>query len=97
MFIPVSSSTVLTTDGYRDSSERPDSEGTTPVHASEASASVLLLVRLRVRYESDRAGVEIEERKFIRRVFHFWCGDYNKKESKQQGLSRIEDWLVQRA
>ena len=71
MFILVSSSTVLMTDEYGDSSVRPDSEGTTPVHASEASASVLLLARLLVRYESDRAGVEMAERKFIRWVFHF--------------------------
>lgn len=64
---------VCKTDGYGDSSGWSDSigdtEGTTPVHASEASASVLVLERLLLSCGRVILGVEMEDGKFIRRVF----------------------------
>jgi hypothetical protein len=71
---------------YRDSSERPnlvggaDVEGTTPFHARDASASVFVLARLLLESEQDVDDVETEERKFIRRVFHFLGGDWKMHE-----------------
>ena len=59
------------TDGHSDSSEPLGSTGDTgevmPVHAKDASASVLALLRFSLRYGSDMTGVEMEERKVMLR------------------------------